>query len=149
MHPFHMNLSIVYLRATTSIPPLPRGDDSPASRLEVTRILETKRVEIYFEEIRNDSINLSRSKDERIREVIWLISNTRHIREILERVKRSVFGISHLHNAFSSLPPEILSPVLSSGGMRCVQPRWTSSEFFNGPLERALVIRGHISGRNI
>lgn len=63
MHPFHTNLSIVYLRATTSIPPLPRGDDSPASRLEVTRILETKRVEIYFEEIRNDSINLSRSKD--------------------------------------------------------------------------------------
>lgn len=63
MHPFHTNLSIVYLQATTSIPPLPQGDDSPASRLEVTRILETKRVEIYFEEIRNDSINLSRSKD--------------------------------------------------------------------------------------
>lgn len=61
MHPFHMNLSIVYLQATTSIPPLPQGDDSPASRLEVTRILETKRVEIYFEEIRNDkSFSLER-----------------------------------------------------------------------------------------
>lgn len=111
-HPFHTNLSIVY--ASTAIPPF-HEDDSLASRLEVKRILETKRVEIYFETSTDDSINLFHSEHayKDVFELVWLIAsyprNSRVKRPLRASILESRICIMPFLPSLA-FPPEILFP---------------------------------------